>query len=254
MTRLQLSLLSALTFTACDTGSAASAASSGHAQGDPAPAARASAEVEPSGPATSSDGTPLGQVRATGAVDLNAIVNKSPDEVEAALGNHSESGSDRISCVRFTPERVFFACKQEIRVYEHPSFEKLRVEFEDGHAARVAVIGVPGSGAFEPKAALATLGVTVPGEPRYNTETITSPDGSGGGKAEIWDWGNSTARLILAGHQQRVRVSIVDGEWSRSKVELINNHPLNADQKARIKPVRGQEAPTSSTPEAAPSP
>lgn len=245
VTRLSASLIIAMFALACDGGSATSAtaaknaaATKGEGEAAPGPAAAA----DPGG-----DEGALGQLQAVDGIDLNAIVNKSPEQVGAVLGEPSKTGTDRISCVRFVPERVFFACNQEIRAYEHATFADIRIDFEDGKAARVAISGVPGSGAFDPIAAMAAVGVSVPGEPRTQTETLAPVDGSEGGKAEIWDWGNSSARMLVDGQQFRVRVSVVEGDWARSKVELINNTPLDDDQKARIKPIRGQGQDSSSS-------
>lgn len=229
----------------CDRGSATSA------KGEAGPKTKTKVDIEADAPDAAAAEVEMGTIRPTDAIDLGALVNRSPDQVEAVLGPPAETGSDRISCVRFVPERVFFACEQEIRTYEHPGFERVRIDFEDGKAAQVSIIGVPGSGAFDPVAALASVGVSLPDEPRTNTETLTPVDGSPGGTATIWDWGNSSARLLVDGLQHRVRVSVVDGDWARSKIEIINNNPLDDDQKARIKPVRGQEtaeSPPSSTP------
>ena len=111
-------------------------------------------------------------------------------------------------------------------------------EFPDYPASTVTTSD--GSGEFDPRAALTTLGVSVPGEPQERTQQLAPVDGSEGAMATIWEWGNSTARLVVDGLQHRVRVSVVEGEWARSKVEIINNNPLDDDQKARIKPVKGQ--------------
>lgn len=252
VTRLQLSSLGAFLLMACDPGSA-SGAKGGGAEGTAAQKTTAEAkaggaaktEGEPSTPAAGGETQELGSVTKTEVIDLNAIVNKTPEEVEALLGANEGAGSDRISCVRFVPERVFFACKQELRVYKHPEFEEIRVDFEDGLAAQVALIGLPGSGEFEPKAALGLVGVSVPGEARERSEAVSTNDGSAGGNARIWEWGNSSARLILGGQQQRVRLSIVEDDWARTKLELINNHPLNDEQKARIKQPRTATPPAS---------
>ena len=70
-----------------------------------------------------------------------------------------------------------------------------------------------------------------------------------GDVVDVWVWGNSSARLLVDDLEHRVRLSVINGEWRRSKVEVINNHPLDADQRARIKLPRGAEAPaTKATP------
>jgi len=190
---------------------------------DPAP-------DKPSAQPTSTE--PLGQLQASAAIDLRTILNKTPAEVDAALGEPTDTGSDRVSCVRFVPERVFFACEQEIRLYSHPSFESIRVEFEDGYAATVALAGLPGEGAFDPTAALAAVGLELPREPKHDNPPLST---AAADTVDRWEWGNSEARLLVDGLEQRVRLTVVNGEWRRSKLELINNDPLSPEQRARIK-------------------
>jgi hypothetical protein len=192
-------------------------------------------------PAAESGDPSLGQLRAGESIDLRTIIRRSPAEVDAVLGEPLETGSDRISCVRFVPERVFFACTQEIRLYGHPSFESIRVEFEDGHAAVVALAGLPGEGAFEPEAALASLGLTLPEPPHHDTPALNAPPSGepAQGSVDRWEWGNSRARLRIDGLEHRVRLTVVDGDWRRAKLELIENNPLSPAQEAKIKPPRG---------------
>jgi hypothetical protein len=197
-------------------------------------------------PATEAGDPSLGQLRASEAIDLRTIVRKSPAEVDAVLGEPLETGSDRISCVRFVPERVFFACTQEVRVYGHPRFESIRVEFEDGHAALVALVGLPGEGRFEPEAALAAVGLSLPEAARHDNPPLTGPVGDEAeGTVDRWEWGNSRARLRIDGLEHRVRLTVVDGDWRRAKLELIENNPLSPAQQARIKAPRGTETPAS---------
>jgi hypothetical protein len=245
VTGLRSGMLIAVLLTACSNDRVAGADASRAQDGD---GQKASDEVlvddqslKVSGPA-SSEGVPLGQVTATPLINLNALVNKTPEQVDAVLGPPKDVGTDRISCVRFLPDRVFFACEQEIRVYEHKPFEQIRVEFEDGYAALVAISGLPGEGAFEPTAALASVGVTVPDEPRHDNPALAM----GGDPADVvdrWEWGNSSARLRIDGLEHRVRLSVVNDEWRRAKVELINNHPLSDSQTAKIKTPRGGATP-----------
>jgi hypothetical protein len=198
-------------------------------------------EPRVSGPAVAPDGMTLGQLRSTEHIDLNLLVNKTPAEVEALLGEPQHTGSDRVSCVRFVPERVFFACTQEIRVYQRPPFEQIRIEFEDGRAASVALSGLPGEGSFNVDAALASVGVVMPEAPSHDNPPI----GVGGDPSDVvdrWEWGNSRARLRVDGLEHRVRVSVVNSEYRRAKLEVINNSPLNAEQTARIKPVKGSSS------------
>jgi hypothetical protein len=238
VTRLHASLLIALMLTACSKDSASGADAKGES-----PSGQTTNSPEVSGPAAAPDGTSLGQIAATDRINLNAIINKSPEDVDAILGEPKHTGSDRISCVRFVPERVFFACEQEIHVYDHPEFEQIRVEFEDGKAAVVAVSGLPGEGAFSPEAALELVGVTVPGTPFHDNPALG--DGQAGDVVDRWEWSNANARLLIDDMQHRVRLSVVNGEWKRAKVEIINNNPLDEDQQTRIKLPRGSEAPAS---------
>lgn len=235
VTRIHSGMLIAVLLTACSKDGASDAAVGEAKQGDGQKAKVVALEV--SGP-PSIEGVSLGQVTATPLINLNALVNKSAAEVDAVLGAPKDVGTDRISCVRFVPERVFFACEQEIRVYESKHFEQIRVEFEDGYAAMVAISGLPGTGAFEPTAALASVGVTVPGEPRHDNPKLAM----GGEPDEVvdrWEWGNNSARLRIDELEHRVRLSVVANDWRRAKLELINNHPLTDEQTAKIKLPRG---------------
>lgn len=184
------------------------------------------------------DGTTLGQLRTAEHIDLTLLVNKTPAEVEAVLGPAKDTGSDRVSCVRFVPERVFFACEQEVRVYERPPFEQIRVEFEDGRAANVALSGLPGEGPFNLEAALASVGVSLPDAPLHDNPAL-GVGGEPGDVVDRWEWGNARARLRVDGLEQRVRVSVVNSDYRRAKLEIINNNPLSPEQTARIKPIKG---------------
>jgi hypothetical protein len=193
----------------------------------------------PAKPALGADGKPLGRVSASEFIDLTKLVNKTPEEVDALLDAPTDTGSDRVSCVRFVPERVFFGCEQQIRVYGHRNFESVRVEFEDGRAAMVALAGLPGEGPFDPKAALAAVGLELPGEPAHDNPGFAAAQE--GEVVDRWEWGNDRARLLIDGLEHRVRLTVINQDWRRAKLELINNHPLSPEQKARIKPVRGEE-------------
>ena len=240
MNRLHASLLAALLLGGCSKESASDAKTE---------AKKAKVDDKASGPKLGPDGKPLGRLSASEHIDLRQLVNKTIAEVDAVLGEPTGTGSDRVSCVRFVPERVFFACKQDIRVYAHPKFETIRVEFEDERAAIVAVAGLPGEGSFEPKAALALVGLELPGEPRHDNPPLDSF--GGGGSSEVvdrWEWGNSRARLLIDGLEHRVRLTVVNGEWGRAKVEVINNNPLSPEQKERITLPRGEAPPSETVP------
>jgi hypothetical protein len=178
----------------------------------------------------------LGQLRSAEHIDLNLLVNKTPAEIEAVLGAAQNSGSDRVSCVRFVPQRVFFACEQEIRVYQHPPYEQIRIEFEDGRAANVALTGLPGEGPFNLDAALDSAGVVLPESPSHDNPAL-GVGGEPGDVVDRWEWVNSRARLRVDGLEHRVRMSVVNSEYRRAKLEIINNNPLSPEQAARIKPV-----------------
>ncbi len=239
VTRLHALSLAALLLGACSKDSALGAKSDENAdakRGQDAPGA-GSSDAAP----LADDGKPLGRLSPSSAIDLDKIVHKTPAEVDAVLGEPTATGSDRISCVRFVPERVFFACEQEIRAYGHPDFESIRVEFEDGRAAQIALGGLPGQGEFTPGAALASVGVELPGEPHHDNPPLVGQGANN--TVDRWEWGNAGARLLVDGVQFRVRLSVVNGEWARSKLEIINNNPLDADQEARIKQPRVSDPP-----------
>lgn len=235
MTRLHASLIAALLLGGCTKEPAAGQKTDAQDKGK-----TASAE-----PQLGPDGKPLGRVVATEFIDLNQIVNKTPEQVDALLGEPTDTGSDRISCVRFVPERVFFACEQQIRVYGHREFESIRVEFEDGRAAMVAMSGLPGDGEFDYQAALASVGVELPDEPVHDNPALSV--GEAGDVVDRWEWSNSRARLLIDGLEHRVRLTVVNKEWRRAKLELLNNNPLSDEQKQRIKPVRGEAGEPSGT-------
>ena len=86
-------------------------------------------EAAPSSPKQAAD-TDRERFTGSGVVDLSGLLHKTPDEVEALLGKPTDTGKQRISCVRFVPERVFFACEQEARFYAHPKLERIGM-FDD---------------------------------------------------------------------------------------------------------------------------
>lgn len=241
MSRLHASLIAALLLGGCVQDSSSDAKNDAQ-KGTPS-------AKQPEQPELGSDGKPLGRLVGSEHIDLRQIVNKTIDEVDAVLGKPTDTGSDRVSCVRFVPERVFFACTQDIRVYAHPKLESLRVEFEDGRAAIVSLAGLPGAGSFDPKLALATVGLELPGEPHHDNPPLDSLGGGASGDVvDRWEWGNSRARLLIDGLEHRVRLTVVNGEWGRAKLELINNSPLSPDQKQRIKLPRGEAPPSATEP------
>ena len=159
---------------------------------------------------------------------LGSLLGKSPQEVEPSLGEPKGKGMMKKSCVRFLPDRVFFECNYAWQRYADQSgtYEAVLVGYEDGKAASIAVEGIPGEGAFDPKAALAKVGLELPEAPTRSEPTD---------EAKVWSWFNDKARLLVDGAQYRVEVSSVGDQWSTSKVEIILNQPLSAEQKAKIK-------------------
>jgi hypothetical protein len=149
--------------------------------------------------------------------------------------------------VRFVPERVFFACEQEIRVYQRPPFEQVRIEFEDGRATNVGLAGLPGDGPFKLDAALASVGVVMPETPLHDNPGLAI-GGDPGDVVDRWEWPNDRARLRVDGLEQRVRVSVVNSDYRRAKLEIINNNPLSPEQTARIKTVGGESSGVSEPP------
>ena len=162
-------------------------------------------------------------------VPWTKLLRKTPEEVEAVLGEPKDQGGARVSCVRHVPKRVYFACEQEIRLYNMEGFETLFVEYEDGKAANVALVGfVNGDGEANPDKALELAGLQLVGKP-----TINEP---GDGEAIlVYDWFNSAARLLIEDAQFRVRISIPNKEWQKTKLEVVYNSPLSDDEKTRVK-------------------
>ncbi len=159
---------------------------------------------------------------------LPQMLGKAPTEIQPRLGEPTGKGMSRTSCLRYLPERTWFDCKYAWQRYEDPSgtYAAVAVGYEDGKSVSMSFEAIPGEGEFEPKAALAQLGVTLPGEP-----AITEPKEG----VKVWSWFNSNARLLIHDQQYRVEVSAVDGKWEHSKVELLLNHPLSEAQLAKVK-------------------
>ena len=218
-----------------------------------APGAGKEAAKEPTKKAEPANPTDSSRFTGKGLVDLSKLLHQSPETVEALLGKPTETGSQRISCVRFVPERVFFACQQEARFYAHPELERIVVEYEDGRAATIQLVGLQGEGEFSPDKALAIAGLALPGNPRVTNPPFGMGD-TPDQKVQAWDWFNGEARMRVEGQQFRVRVSVVNGEWKRSKIEVINNNPLDEAQRGRVKMSRSDpgvsEAPASEAPPA----
>ena len=156
------------------------------------------------------------------------MLGKAPAEIQPRLGDPTGKGMTRKSCLRFLPERTWFQCAYSFQRYVDPTstYDAISVTYEDGLSAGLTFEGVPGEGAFEPKAALAQLGVTLVGEPK-----LSKPEEN----VELWSWFNGAARLRVHGRQYRVEISSIEGKWETSKVEFILNDPLTATQKATVR-------------------
>ncbi len=174
------------------------------------------------------DGAPL---------PLAELMGKSPQDVQPKFGEPTGKGLVRESCIRFVPERVWFGCKYVYQRYADISgkFEAVQVTYEDGAVTGLGFEGLKGEGEFTPTAALAFIGLELPGPGKE-----TSPSEN----VQLWSWFNNTARLLIDGKQYRVSVSVVGGEWSSSKVEVILNHPLTDEQKAKVRTGAEPAAPT----------
>ncbi|HET6585711.1 MAG TPA: hypothetical protein VFG69_19770 [Nannocystaceae bacterium] len=171
------------------------------------------------------DAAPMGRVIA-GPLPIEEMLGHPPADVEAKLGDPLGKGESRENCVRYVPERTWFRCAHARQRYADPSgnFKAVGVEFEDGKASALAFDGLALDGAFDPAKALAFVGLELPGEPK-----IEEPQPG----TKVYSWFNASARLLIHGRQYRVIASTVGGGWSRSKVELILNDALNADELAR---------------------
>ena len=171
---------------------------------------------------------PTATVRDDVPFPLAQMLGKKPDEIQPKLGEPTGKGLVRKSCIRFLPERTWFDCAFTLQRYLDPNstYAAITVTYEDGISTGISFEGIPGEGAFDPKAALAHTGVTLVGEPKQSQpeENVT-----------LWTWFNGSARLLVDGKQYRVEVSSVDGQWGTSRVEYILNHPLTADQQARVR-------------------
>ena len=164
------------------------------------------------------------------------VLRATPAQVEAVLGAHTREGGGRVSCVRFVPKRTTFSCTHVTRDYAHPDFEKIVVQYEDGKAAAVELVGfVQGDGDFSKEQALALAGVQTARAPR--------PQPADG--AEVWVWFNHQAQLLVGKDQFLLRMSSVDKDWRKTKLEVIFNGPLSPEEIARVKDRPGDATGTS---------
>jgi len=212
------------------------------AAGAPAPAPNA-----PATPATpKADPNAMAKVREDVPLPLTKLLGHTVEEVQAQLGEHLEKAMMRKTCFRFAPAKTHFTCRYTLQRYADKTgnFASLRIAYEDGIASAVAYDGwVPGSGAFTPELLLDAVGLTLP-----VPGTLQQPAPG----VRLWTWWNGQARLLIGGKQHRVDVSIVGEDWSRSRVEVILNHPLTPEQQALVVMVDGKAmngaTPADSTP------
>jgi hypothetical protein len=178
----------------------------------------------------------LAQVRDDVPLALPKLLGRSQAEIEAMFGAPVGKGMDRKSCVRFVPERVFFACKYALRPHADKTgtFEEVLVAYEDGVVTELTFDGLKaGSGPFDPQALLGAIGLTLP-EPGKQSVPAS--------KVRLWSWFNSLARLRIAGKEYRVEVSVVEEDWSRGRVTIYENDRLTPEQTAKIVPPAGGAA------------
>lgn len=198
--------------------------------------AQAPAPTKAASPATAESASTVAMGRVTpGPLPIVDMLGHTPAEVEAKLGDPLGKGEMRDSCVRYLPERTWFRCKHARQRYADPTgrFTAVGVEYEDGKASALAFEGPKGEGSFDPKRALAYVGIELPDEPKVDEPASDT---------KVYTWFNSAARLLVGGRQYRVQVSSVAGDWVRSKVEVILNDPLSADEQGR-KLDRGSSSP-----------
>ena len=178
----------------------------------------------------------LARVREDVSLPLPKLLGRPQAEVEALLGASLGKGMDRRSCVRLVPERVFFACQYALRPYADKTgtFKEVLVAYEDGLATELTFDGLKaGSGPFDPQALLTAVGLSLPEPGKLSTPAA---------KVQLWSWFNSLARLRVSDKEYRVELSVVEGEWSRGRVSVIQNDRLTPEQTAKIVQPAGSAA------------
>lgn len=163
-----------------------------------------------------------------GPLPIAGLLGKPPAEVQAQLSEPLGKGMVRKSCVRFVPERTWFECQFATQRYgdKTGAYAAIGVEYQDGKSTAVAFEGPKrATGPFDARAALAYVGLELPGEPK-----VEKPEGD----AVVYSWFNASARLRVDGRQYRVVVSTVGDDWARTKIEVILNDPLDEAERARI--------------------
>ncbi len=210
--------------TAAATPHAATKATPDDAPRTGAPAADTKAAPKP--PPAQGDTQPLGRAL-DGPLPVTGLLGKPPAEVEAQLSEPLGKGMVRNSCVRYLPERTWFECKFAMQRYGDKSgaYTAIGVEFQDGIATAIAFEGLEqATGPLDARAALGVVGLELPGEPKVRTE----------GDVVIHSWFNAAARLRIEGREYRVVVSSIADDWARTKVEVILNDPLDANERTRV--------------------
>lgn len=204
------------------------------------------AAQQPAGQAQS-QGSNLGRVRDDAPLPLLEMLGHAPPDVQKHLGEHLGKGGQRDSCVRYVPEtpggptlRTWFRCKHVWQRYADKTgtFTSIGVEYEDGRCTAIAMEGIPGNGPFDPKKALERTGFDLPGDPKLH-EPMPG--------VKVWGYFNNAARLRIADKEYRLEVSVVEDDWTRSKVEILLNHHLTDEERARVFQVGDQKVEPEST-------
>ena len=129
------------------------------------------------------DDGPTATVTEDSKFPLPQMLGKAPAEIQPRLGDPTGKGMSRKSCLRFLPKRTWFECAYSFQRYVDPTstYDAISVTYEDGISTGLAFEAIPGEGPFDPKAALAQLGVTLVGEPK-----LSKPEEN----VELWSWFN----------------------------------------------------------------
>jgi hypothetical protein len=176
----------------------------------------------------------LGRIRDDAPLPLVEMLGHPPPEVQRHLGEHLGKGGQRDSCVRYVPEasggptlRTWFRCKHVWQRYADKTgtFASIGVEYEDGKCTAIAMEGIPGKGPFDRKQALERTGFDLPGDPKMREPAAG---------VKVWSYFNNAARLKIDDKEYRLEVSVVEDDWSRAKVEILLNHHLTDDERARV--------------------
>ena len=191
------------------------------------PAGGAAGERPGSEAAHGAEGTrALGRVLPDAPLPIEAMLGARAADVERHLGEPLGKGMMRKSCVRFVPDRTWFACDYAEQRYTDPTgrFAAIGVEYTDGVSTGLWWERIPGTGPFDPAEALRIVGLELPGKPavRHPKPNVT-----------VYDYFNHAARLRIHGKEFRVEVSVVDDDWQHAKVQMWENDHLTPDQARR---------------------